>query len=127
MTIMDELVDSDGQVPALIFDQLVTEWPELFVPESKILELTQLPDPWQWEWETPLRAQMRVLSGRPDVTAWTTDAGTALAAVLKSPTGMHRSLLGLGDETDVQPPTVASGASEPSAVSADGDEGAATL
>ena len=123
-----KLVDDEPLLAPLIFDRLITEWPELFIAEEEILELVQLPEPWLLHGETPLRAQMRLLSGRPDVTAWTVDAGRKLAAALEAPPKLHRTLLGLGDDVDGQPPTVATtGVAAPVAVSAEGDEGPPNL
>lgn len=112
------LVDDEELLAPLIFDALIKEWPELFISADEILDMTQMPEPWVWEWETPLRAHLRVLGGRPDVTAWTADAALHLAAVLKEPASAHRTLLGLVDD---QPPTV----DEP--VCAEGEEDTSLL
>jgi hypothetical protein len=127
------LVDDTEPLPALIFEELVAEQGICRLSAVEVDELLQMPDPWLLHGETPLRAQMRLLSGRPDVTAWTSGDGKLLAAKLKEigeqPPGFHRkTLLGLGDDVDEQPPTVAvTGAATPVTVSAEGDEGPPNL
>lgn len=117
---MDRLVDDTPEAEAVFFAEMVERFPGVI--DFDWAAAVQMPQPWLLGGESPLRAQMRVLSGRPDVTAWTADASHYLTAVLKEPVGSHRTLLGLSDDDDSQPPTVAVEAiATPLAVSAEGD------
>ena len=123
-----DLVDDAEPLPAVIFDELVAERGISSLSAVEVDELLQMPQPWLLHGETALRAQVRLLSGRADVTAWTVEAGRKLAAALEAPPGLHRTLLGLGGGADEQPPTVAAeGVAAPSTVSAGGDEGPPNL
>ena len=118
------LVDDTPMQEAVLFAEVVELMPG--VVDFDWLTATEMPQPWLLGGESAMRAQVRLLSGRSDVTAWTADAGRKLADVLKQPAGSHRTLLGLDDDVDGQPPTVglnvadtANAATSP--VSAEGD------
>ena len=64
--------------------------------------LLEAPAPWEWEWKSPLRMQLEAIVGDPAVTAWQTENAELLAAVLREPTGVHKTLLGVSE----QPPVV---------------------
>lgn len=102
------LVDDAELVEPFIFHQLGTEEPfndtMKFNWDAEFAAASELPEPWYWEWKTPLRAAIQQIVGRPDVTAWTAEAGRSLAAILKEPTGMHETLLGFREaETGLLP------------------------
>lgn len=112
------LVDDGPLATPLIFDQLLDEdYPgEPGYPWRSAIyafdwdaawEIANQPiPPWQWEWRSPLRALQVQLIGHPDVTSWTQGAGTALAAMLREPTGVG-SILSLSDtDTTILRPVV---------------------
>lgn len=114
------LVDDAPMAEAVIFAEVVQLLPG--VVDFDWSDAVQMPEPWLLHGESSLHAQVRLLSGRPDVTAWTAGAGKELAAILKEPATLHRTLLGLDEVVDGQPPTVAFEAiGEPPVVSAEGD------
>ena len=100
-----DLIDDAPLEEAVFFAEVDAKFPG--VVDFDWATAVGMPEPWQWDWETPLRAQLRVLGGRSDVTAWTAEAASALSAVLKEPATNHRTLLGLGEDAGELPPTVA--------------------
>lgn len=120
-----KLIDDDAMVEPLIFsalaaefgDTLAFDWDTVWTAASEPVE------PWQWKWRTPLRALQQQLIGTSDVTGWTEAAGQQLAAVLREPTTMHRSLLDLrAAETGVGLLPAVTGAPDTVTVRAAGDE-----
>ena len=123
------LVDEECQVPAVIFDGMMAElvsadgdrcWGDVFGFDWDVqfAEAAQMPEPWQWEWRTPLRSMMASLSGRSDVTAWTLEAARELDSLLEDSSAEQRLLSALGEDVMDQLPAAA-----PPAVSADGVQG----
>lgn len=72
--------------------------------DTELAAASVLPEPWQWEWKSPLRVQLEQLVGTPDVTGWTRGDGSRLAAALAAPQETHASLLGFREaETGLLP------------------------
>lgn len=114
------LVDDAEMQPSVIFAEVDALFPG--VVDFDWLTETEMPKPWLLGGESALRAHVRLLAGRSDVTAWTAEASTTLAAVLRAPTGLHRTLLGLDEGASDRPPTVEPEAiATPATVSAEGD------
>lgn len=86
---MNVLADDTQLCEPEIFFDLVEHWhatcPEFFLTEAEVLDLMQMPDPWLLHGESPLRAQLRLLSGTPDVTGWTTEHAAVLNEAMESP------------------------------------------
>lgn len=102
------LIDDAELLGASIFDALSGEAPYdemwAFDWDAEFEAAAELPEPWQWEWKTPLRALQQQLIGTPDVTGWTAGAGAALAELLSAPPELHPTLLGFREaETGLLP------------------------
>lgn len=128
------LVDDTELEPALFFDAMVQEFPGVidFDWDAQWRKATEPVKPWEWEWRSPVRGLIAQLTNRSDVTAWTQEAGSQLAALLNEPATLQRSLPGLyGQETELLPAVAATDASSDGevsdTVSAEGDEGPSTL
>jgi hypothetical protein len=120
------LVDEPVVVAPVIFDAMMAElvsvredrcWDDVFGFDWDA-ECSEWPAPWEWEWRTPLRGFMTVLSGRSDVTAWTLEAARELGSLLEDSSAEQRLLSALGEDVMDQLPAAA-----PPAVSADGVQG----
>lgn len=105
---IEELVDVTGTVEPWLFHELANDdrYSDMnnFDWDTELAAASELPEPWQWDWKSPLRVQLEQLVGSPDVTGWTQGAGSQLAAVLAAPPEMHASLLGFREaETGLLP------------------------
>lgn len=112
------LVDDAPLAAPLIFNEMLAEFGEGVFDFDWDTE-TEMPDPWLLGGEDPLRAQIRILSGRPDVTAWTMGAGRQLAARLSVEETELLPTVSATDDSDATEDSVT--------VCAEGDEGPSTL
>lgn len=111
------LNDEEELVEAAIFNQLLLEpgpeeghtWNTTiygFDWAAAWAEANEPIEPWHWPWKTPLRELTEQLIGRPDVTSWTQESASKLAAILNEPAERQLSILGLRESPTQQLPTV---------------------
>lgn len=124
------LVDDTPLEEAVLFAEVAARFPKLFTFDwEEAWNVASEPvEPWDWEWRTPLRGLVAQLTNRSDVTAWTQEAGSELARLLREPATLHQSLLGFREEeTGLLPAVAATDVQASVTVSAEGDEGSSRL
>lgn len=124
------LIDDTEPETAILFEAMIEEFPGVidFDWDTEWSKASEPVKPWEWEWRSPLRGLISQLSKRSDVTAWTQEAGSQLAELLKQRATVQKSLLGLYEqETELLPTVAATDVTASVTVSAEGDEGPSPL
>lgn len=97
-------LNDDSSVDAVIFEALEAEMP---FSDVDVDDLLALPEPWVWEWKTPLRCLTEQIIGDTAVTAWTLNHVNLLRDLMDEPVELLPSLAAFREQETSLLPAVA--------------------